>query len=93
MPLWFMARSTARCGDWVIGYKWWVEGVRFDSGIAARLGNLMRECLQTGVVTEMIFVHINPSAEPEAESRRMTLLFRELADFLLYCGGFEVQAA
>ena len=41
----------------------------------------------------MIFVHINPSVKPEIEIPRVTLLFRELADFLLYSGGLEVQTA
>ena len=93
ITLWFMSRSSTPGGSWVMGYKWWIEGERFDEDVANRLGILMRECILSGEPADMIFVHINPSVEPEAETRRATLLFRELADFLLYNGGFEVHAA
>ena len=51
----------------------------------------MRESVLSGELADVMFIHINPSVEPVAESQRMTLLFREFADFVLYSDGFEVQ--
>ena len=93
IALWFLTRSSTPGGSWMMGYKWWLEGERFDRDVATRLGSTMRECVLSGELADMIFVHNNPSVEPETEIPRMTLLFRELADFLLYSGGVEAQAA
>ena len=41
--LWFLTRSSTPGGSWMMGYKWWIEGERFDGDVATRLGNLMRE--------------------------------------------------
>ena len=51
----------------------------------------MREFILTGELAACMYIHINPTVEPVAESARMTLLFRELADFVLHSGGFEVR--
>ena len=51
----------------------------------------MRESVLSGELADCLFIHINPSVEPMAESQRMTLPLREFAGFVRHSGGFEAQ--
>ena len=92
MVLWFMAASSAPGGIWVLEYiRWWEQGATVQADAAVRLGEQMRESILSGELAKTLCIHIDPSAEPEAERVRMTLLFRKFADFALHSGGFEVR--
>lgn len=92
MIIWFLSASSAPGGIWVLEFiRWWEPGARFPAGMASRLGEQMKESILSGDLAEVMWIHIDPLAEPEAESRRMTLLFREFADFVRHSGGFEVR--
>ena len=90
MTLWFLAMASAP-GERIIEFSWWTEGERFSADAAGLLGARMREFILSGELAASMYIHINPTVEPVAESARITLLFRELADFVLHSGGFEVQ--
>ena len=93
MILWFMSASSAPEGIWVLEYiRWWEPGAQFPADTAARLGTQMRESILSGELAKTLWIHINPTVEQEPEGRRMTLLFREFADFVLHSGGFTAEA-
>lgn len=91
MTLWFLALHTAPGGGETGQPSWWEDGDTISAGAARALGEQCREFILSGKLMEVMFVHINPSADPETESRRMALLFREFADFILYSGGAAVH--
>ena len=92
MTVWFMARSATPCDGWIMPHKWWIEGESFGSEVTAGLGETMREEILSGEIETMIAIHVNPTVPADVEVPRLRLLFRVLADFLLYSGGGEVQA-
>ena len=93
MILWFMSASSAPEGIWVLEYiRWWEAGARFPADTAARLGTQMRESILSGELAKTLWIHIDPAADQDTEGRRMTLLFREFADFALHSGGFTAEA-
>ena len=93
MILYFLSASSAPEGVWVLEYiRWWEPGARFPADTAARLGTQMRESILSGELAKTLWIHIDPSVDQDTEGRRMTLLFRELADFVLHSGGFVAEA-
>ena len=89
--LWFLALHAALSGSNTWPPSWWEDGDTISAGAAQSLGEQCREFILSGNMSEVMFIHLNPSLEPETESRRMALLFREFADFILYSGGAAVQ--
>ena len=89
--LWFLALHAAPSGSNTWPPSWWEDGDTISAGAAQSLGEQCREFILSGEMMEVMFIHINPSADPETESRRMALLFREFADFILYSGGAAVH--
>ena len=91
MTLWFLAFYAAPGGSETGQPSWWEDGDTISAGAAQALGDQCREFILSGQMSEVMFIHINPSADPETESRRMALLFREFADFIRYSGGAAVH--
>ena len=89
MTIWFLSGASAPGGTWVLEFiRWWEPDAKFP---ADKLGRQMRESILTGELDKVMWIHINPFANQVSESQRMTLLFRELNDFILHSGGFEVR--